>query len=197
LAPQSRGTEPAGHAKSLHVDLNGNVHISPNTPLLIAASKVKTAADQSNRAVPTNHFNGRIDALQIETTGDQARVLAKYDFAVGTSGDNVSDVSGNGRHGVLINAPSRAMKGHDWDGSETDWTKAKYGYGAIHFHEDDLDDAGWETDLTIQIPKDARSGVYGVEIKATDSDVGETVVFFVRPTSETTSKVNATEPKSC
>jgi hypothetical protein len=34
---------------------------------------------------------------------------------------------------------SRAVKGFDWDGTQPDWTKASYGYGAIHFHEDDLD----------------------------------------------------------
>ena len=45
------------------------------------------------------------------------------------------------RHGTLINAAVRAVTSHNWDASSTDWTRASYGYGAIHFHDDDLDDA--------------------------------------------------------
>jgi hypothetical protein len=46
-----------------------------------------------------------------------------------------------------VNAPTRAVKGFDWDGLECDWAKATFGYSAIHFHEDDLDDAQCENDF--------------------------------------------------
>lgn len=191
LTPKSQGTEPAARQSVLSAELKGKIKFASRTPLLLAAARQVTAQDQTQHIVPTNKFNGRLDSLELRATGTATeRVLAKYDFGVGISSDSIFDSSPSKRHGELINAPSRAMKGHDWDGSETDWTKAKYGYGAIHFHEDDLDDADWDTDFTIQIPKDARSGVYGVEIRGCNDDVGETVVFYVRPTPATTAKVS-------
>jgi hypothetical protein len=65
-----------------------------------------------------------------------------------------------------------------------DWTKAKYGYGAVHFHEDDLDDAAWDTDFSITIPEDARSGAYAVEVESTTGNTSDSIVFFVRPSKE-------------
>jgi hypothetical protein len=82
----------------------------------------------------------------------------------------------------LINAPTRAIKGYDWDGTENDWSKAKYGYGAIHFHEDDLDDAAWETDFTITVPEDARSGAYAVEVESEKAK--DSIPFLVRPSKK-------------
>ncbi|KIW24173.1 uncharacterized protein PV07_09903 [Cladophialophora immunda] len=191
LTPKSRITEPAAKQRVFTADLKSPIKVAACTPLLVAASRQASPQDNAPTVVPTNKYNGRLDSLELRTTGARERVLAKYDFAVEMSGDRFLDVSPAKRHGDLVNAPSRAMKGHDWDGSETDWTKAKYGYGAIHFHEDDLDDAEWDTDFTIQIPKDARSGVYSVVIRGGDDDVGENVVFYVRPTAATTAKIGA------
>ena len=39
------------------------------------------------------------------------------------------------------------MTGHSWRGAEVDWRQAPEQYGAIHFHDDDLEDAGWEPRL--------------------------------------------------
>ena len=52
-------------------------------------------------------------------------------------------------------------------------------YGAIHFHDDDLDDAGWETDFTFTIPDSLPSGIYAARLRAGD-DV-ERLPFVVRP----------------
>ncbi|CAK7212928.1 hypothetical protein SCUCBS95973_001626 [Sporothrix curviconia] len=87
-------------------------------------------------------------------------------------------MSGNARDGIVVNAPTRAVKGHDWDGVETDWTKASYGYGAIHFHDDDLNDACWKTDLTVTIPRDALSGAYVVAATGIDANVHDDIAFF-------------------
>lgn len=216
VTPQSRGTEPAAKPTLLTVELKSQVKLASQTPLLVAAGRsaapgdatemgIRPNKDNAGRVdslefyasrtgsvedIPTNKYNGRLDSLELRTTGANARVLAKYDFGIQISSDSIIDVSSNKRHGDLINAPSRAMKGYDWDGSETDWTKAKYGYGAIHFHEDDLDNAAWDTDFTIQIPADARSGVYGVELRSENDDVRETVVFYVRPSPARTSRVS-------
>jgi hypothetical protein len=90
-----------------------------------------------------------------------------------------------------VNAPARAVAGHDWDGKESDWTKATYGYGAIHFHDDDLDDAAWETDFSFNLPESLRSGVYAIEIEAVNGRAKDTIPFFVRPTVSTSEALGA------
>ncbi|TID25381.1 hypothetical protein E2P81_ATG04481 [Venturia nashicola] len=160
-------------------------------PILIAARRVEDDGFPVHSKVhATDFFNGRLDQLKLRTTGPQPLTLCDYDFSLDMSSDRILDSSGYGHHGVLINAPTRAVKGHDWDGSMPDWTRAQFGYGAIHFHDDDLDDAEWETDFTITIPPGARSGAYAVEVDAgLDTD---SITFFVRPTrwaSDNSSKV--------
>lgn len=163
----------------LEQKLSGNAEVSKSCQLKFGASFASTPTSAFPRA--TNFFNGRIDSPSIKPLGDLSRTILSYDFALDMSSDRIVDISGSGCHGVLINAPTRAIKGYDWDASETDWTKAKYGYGAIHFHDDDLDDAAWETDFKITVPKDARSGVYAVEMKSLNGKTSDAPVFFVRP----------------
>ena len=78
-----------------------------------------------------------------------------------------------------MNAPARAVTSHDWDASHNDWTRAPYGYGAIHFHDDDLDNVAWETSFEVQIPPSLRSGCYGVHVD--DGVTRDIIPFFVRP----------------
>jgi hypothetical protein len=137
---------------------------------------------------PSSFFNGRLDSPSFQSPGPTPRILARYDFSEGMSSDTIVDTSGSNRHGVLINAPTRAVKGHDWDGSEPDWTKAKYGYRAIHFHEDDLEDAKWETNFVVTIPGTSRSGAYAVEVKTSDG-TRDMITFFVRPNPMSTATV--------
>ncbi|KAE9363491.1 hypothetical protein N431DRAFT_474518 [Stipitochalara longipes BDJ] len=82
----------------------------------------------------------------------------------------------------------QAVKGFDWDGSEPDFAKVNFGYGAIHFHEDDLDDTRWSTDFSITIPSTVRSGAYALEVKTQDS-ISDMITFFVRPNPASTNKV--------
>ena len=35
-------------------------------------------------------------------------------------------------------------------------------YTAIHFHQDNLYDCGWETDFVYEVPDGMASGVYGI-----------------------------------
>ena len=74
--------------------------------------------------------------------------------------------------------PGRAMTGHNWKGNVVDFNLAPSEYGAIYFHDDDLEDAGWETDFELTVPENMRSGVYAARLRANDEDY---VPFFVRP----------------
>lgn len=183
LAALADTLEPAESPSAFEATLDAPILLE-STQLLLAACLTAELVDGVQRVLPSCHFNGRLDTVTIDAIGAQQRTLACYDFSVGISSDYITDASGNNRTGTLINAPSRAVKGHAWDGSETDWTKDSRGYGAIHFHEDDLDDANWDTDFSITIPNHTRSGVYVVEIESTTATLSDQVVFFVRPTSQ-------------
>jgi N,N-dimethylformamidase len=156
------------------------------------------SADGGPRPRMAGHFNGKIDrprvcrgALpreRIVAFVEQPRgrdVLAAWDFGHDIDHHGIAavsrahDVSPNGLHGEVVNLPARAMTGYNWRGDEYDCRHAPEQYGAIHFHDDDLGDAGWEVSLELAVPGDLRSGVYAIHL---ETDGGEDYVpFFVRP----------------
>ena len=178
LEPLPQLAEPAGMPFKLEAKLSNPVSFQGSETLAFAASFAETAEVQFSR--PVNFFNGRIDSPCLETTGPGGRVLARYDFAQDMSSDRIFDISGNNLHGELINAPTRAVTGYDWDGSQPDWTKATKGYGAIHFHEDDLDDARWATNFSLTLPHSLRSGIYAFDVVATNGKASDLITFIVR-----------------
>lgn len=184
VRPLERLTEVAPGPPSHYAQkLQAPVRLDGHTPLTLAAGFFRDATASSPHA--THVFNGRLDAPHVQTTCDGVAYTtwARFDFSRAMASDGVVDTSGNAHHGELVNAPTRAVKGFDWDGSEPDWTKARHGYGAIHFHDDDLDDAAWPTDFTLDVPADAPSGAYAVVVRAVDHprDVSDYITFFVRP----------------
>jgi N,N-dimethylformamidase len=160
-----------------------------NTPdgLLIGASR---GSDGIARA----HFNGKIENPRIDGRAvDEAElaslktgrlvsardVVARWDFARDPDAVTIRDLGPHGFHGRVVNAPARGVTGHNWDGSESNPRYAPEQYGAIHFHEDDLDDAGWKCDFELSVPDDLPSGVYAAHLSAGEEE--EFVPFFVRP----------------
>jgi N,N-dimethylformamidase len=91
----------------------------------------------------------------------------------------ISDVTGHRLHGRTVNGPVRAVTGYNWSGAEHDFTRSPEQYGAIYFHDDDLDDAGWQLDFQLTIPEDLRSGVYAARLRADGEE--DYVPFFVVP----------------
>jgi N,N-dimethylformamidase len=124
----------------------------------------------------TAHFNGRIEAPRLSAGGT---VVANLDFSHGISTLVVADASGNGHHGELVNMPLRAVTGTQWSGEHLAWPDAPEEYGAIHFHDDDLDDAGWEVDLSLEVPEGLPSGVYAARLVSETDE--EYLPFLVRP----------------
>jgi len=59
------------------------------------------------------------------------------------------------------------------------WRHAPREYAAIHFHDDDIYDAGWATDFEFTVPDDMPSGAYLMRLAA-DGHVEE-LPFYVRP----------------
>lgn len=156
----------------------------------IDASVIIAARLASDRPA-REHFNGRIEAPRILSRSllademnnpvdrDCQGLTAAWDFSVGISTDQITDVSGNNLHGKLINLPTRGVCGHAWNGDKHCWTDLPEHYGAIHFHDDDLYDCEWETDFEIQLPDDLASGVYAIRLHSEDDEYF--IVFAVRP----------------
>jgi len=140
-----------------------------------------TCARPGGQWHPVDSFNGKIENPVIRRTDDTGRseTVADWRFERSPSSDRCEDASVNGRHGVVVNAPARAATGARWTGHETDFTKAPEQYGAIHFHDDDLDDAAWPVSATFDLPTTLPSGVYGVRLTAGSEE--DVVPFAVRP----------------
>ena len=139
---------------------------------LEAARPILIGAEQAKDRPAQRCFNGKIEAPAI--TG-----LAAWDFARSIDSMDIKDCGPNGLHGRLINLPTRAMKGAAWTGAERDWRKAPHHYAAIHFHDDDLHDCGWVDDFDFTVPRDLKSGIYGIQLSC--GPHRDVIPFFVRP----------------
>ena len=162
-------------------------------PFLIAAG---AKSHDGTGLITTAHFNGKIErpivqALALDRSGlrhlavtgeDEvpASSVACWDFGANLHSRAIQDRSTNRLHGATVNFPTRSVSGRGWTGATIDPARAPDQFAAIHFHNDDLDDAGWPTDFAWNIPSDVRSGVYAAEL--TTHDGGRDLVpFFVRP----------------
>jgi N,N-dimethylformamidase len=140
------------------------------------------------------HFDGRIEAPAMfrgALEADQlTRVMhpfeidlpaiAGWDFSRHIGSADIADVSGNDSHGRCVNLPTRAVTGHAWHGATMDWRTRPDLYGAIHFHSDDLEDCGWDTSATWQLPAQIRSGVYAARLTS-DRGAEDVVPLFILP----------------
>jgi N,N-dimethylformamidase len=128
-------------------------------------------------------FNGRMQAVELINEGNFAdrepALIAAWDFAQDIGTGRIVDTGPNSLHGRLINSPTRAVRGSNWTGREHCFRHAPEQYGAIHFHEDDLDDCLWPATHACEIPASLRSGVYALILKAGTET--ENIPFFVVP----------------
>jgi N,N-dimethylformamidase len=140
----------------------------------------------------SSSFNGKIErpmifgaalgAADVERAfrGDlPTSLIAAWDFARDMSSSGIVDVGPHGLHGTLINQPTRAMTGSNWNGREMCWRHAPEQYGAIHFHDDDIDDCNWPVAFTWAVPAGLKSGAYALMLSAGVRQ--ENIPFFVPP----------------
>lgn len=164
----------------------------PDTPFALAAT---IRRDADGRTIGVEHFNGKLEAprvLRRTITDAEAQrflldpaaaasdpdLVAAWDFGIGMDTDRFMDIGPRRHHGQLVNIPTRAMTGWRWTGRTHDWSHTPEEYGAIHFHDDDLHDAGWEADFALTIPEDAAGGVYAACLRSGNET--ESIPFFVR-----------------
>ncbi len=122
-----------------------------------------------------DHFDGRLARPRL--TLDDTELV--WDFSRDIPGRQLTDMSGHDRHGELYQLPARGVTGPDWNGDHQAWTAMPSHYDAIHFHSDDVYDAGWVTTAQMTIPADLPSGIYAFRLSAEHGE--DRVPFFVRP----------------
>lgn len=183
-------------AGELADQMSGPTDVTDQNRGLAPASVTIAARLEAGDDRPTGLYNGKIDSPRIfdralsadelaharqqyEAAPPSDGLLAAWDFSKDISSTTITDVSRHGRHGRVIQRPTRAVTGPNWDGSESSWRHAPNQYGAIHFHDDDLDDAGWDRSVQWTVPADTASGIYALRL---ETDGGEDEIpFVVRP----------------
>jgi N,N-dimethylformamidase len=156
-----------------------------DSPLLIGA-----AWESAGRVGA--HFNGKIESPRLYRRAlsrqdlaavKQGRTLsdlmAAWDFAIDIESDRITDTGSRKLHGRTVNLPMRAVTGHNWDSFEMDYKRARQQYGAIYFHDDDIDDARWEVGFELRVPDTLKSGVYAARLRAGSFE--DYIPFTVRP----------------
>jgi len=174
------------------------VSLTPKMPQGASFLMAAHGAGQPDSPLMAGHFNGKIEAPRLASralTRAEMEALKQgvpaaldgstvgaWDFARDIPTDRIHDLSANRLDGVAVNLPTRAMKGHNWTGEVFAWTQAPEQYAAIHFHDDDLYDAGWQPDFEIALPDDLKSGIYAVRLSCGERHEQQAFVsFFVRP----------------
>ncbi|MEM1402129.1 MAG: N,N-dimethylformamidase beta subunit family domain-containing protein [Pseudomonadota bacterium] len=152
------GEDPAGNPTARHT-FNGRIE---NPSIAAKALKESDAQGFAENTPPLLH---------------ETDWLARWDFSLEQQSRKIVDRSIYQRHGSVHNLPKRGSKGSNWSGHQTRWTQAPEEYSAIHFHEDDLYDCGWQDDMTWEIPGELKSGIYALRLNQSDSE--EYVPFFV------------------
>ena len=157
-------------------------------------------------------FNGKIDRprlsnialskAEIESlassydecnTTVRSTVVGAWDFHANI-GKNIAstkvvDTSPNNHHGFIINMPNRGMTGYNWTADEMVFHHKPEEYGAIHFHDESVDDARWKNSFTLKITDKMTSGVYAARLRVNGKstpDHEDYIPFFVKPPSGTT-----------
>jgi N,N-dimethylformamidase len=159
------------------------LRLSPRAPVTLAAAG----------SPAREHFNGKVEDPAAWTAfldPDELDGLARgapvgegparrWDLSIEPAGDVAVDVSGDEAHARLVNLPTRAVTGRRFTGRELDVRHAPAQYAAVHFHDDDVEDAGWEPDVALTVPAELPSGVYAARLRTDTAE--DHVPFVVRP----------------
>jgi N,N-dimethylformamidase len=120
-------------------------------------------------------FDGRLGGLRLDVDG----AVRRWDLSREPHTRRIVEVGGLGPDGELHQLPARGVTGPAWDGSVQAWTVDPGQYDAVHFHSDDLYDAGWQPSAAVELPADLPSGIYAFRLRAHHGE--DRVPFFVRP----------------
>ncbi|MGZ4178888.1 MAG: N,N-dimethylformamidase beta subunit family domain-containing protein [Solirubrobacteraceae bacterium] len=161
----------------------------PDVDLLLGAfdasdGRMVRGAYNGKLALPSMYAGALGDGQLAALAGSGARpavfdrLRAWWDLTRYIETSVVSSAVAGAPDGRLVNQPTRAVTAHNWDGSCYEWRHAPELYGAVHFHDDDIDDVGWAQTCALHVPDDLPSGVYALRLRVGDFE--DHTPFFVR-----------------
>ena len=169
--PLAKSSKPAGIVMAGHY--NGKI----DSPRLCK----KALSRQDIETMKQGAQPGLTERRHCGPNGELAGVIVgSWDFS-----DGINTLVGKD-HGPyvydldIVNCPTRAMTGHNFSGHNFDWKHAPKEYGAIHFHDDDVDDARWQVDFEWNVPADQPSACYAVKLTTAEGDE-DYIPFWVVP----------------
>lgn len=194
------------------------IQMSPLQPLTVDRLRIAASVGPDRQA-----FDGRID-LPVVARGahdlvplllrdDAETILAGHPdlvcgFAFRASPDPEQlDVSPERIVARAHHHPLAAVRGVRWSGVTHDRRLAPNHYSAMHFNADALTDAGWSESRAVDLPRDAASGVYALEMTDEAGERAYATVFvstagaprgalaFLAPTFTYLAYANAPEAK--
>ena len=165
----------------LKIKLKNKISLNSDMPLIFGAIGNKNIY---------GFYNGKIESpkifnnyLNFDNTNEYIKKfksissMFNWDFSKKIDTNKIFDLGLYKYHGELFNLPTRAVTGSNWDGSEMSWKNSSNQYGAVHFHEDDIYDFNWKTDIKFLIPINFKSGIY--ELKLECQKNYDSITFFV------------------
>lgn len=144
----------------------------------------------ANRALTDTEIELLLSTASVQQLAGELRdaLVAAWDFTANIHENAASpfivDTSPNKLHGVGVNLPVRGVTGCNWSSDYMSFRHAPQEYGAIHFHDESVDDARWEPAFTLTVPKSLKSGVYAARLRVKNRETAEFedyIPFFVRP----------------
>ena len=177
----------------LKIDLEtawANVEVSTPTTASPGRDLLQTGEDNSSCPISVGPFGDLTFRLAAGAIGGRwdGRIAApklvvdeahyEWEFEGDMEGAVVEPATGNVTLG-LFQLPTRGVTGPTWSGEHQRWSDDPKQWNAIHFHHDDLYDAGWEATAKLLLPAELKSGIYCLRF---ESELGiDRVPFFVRP----------------
>ena len=144
-------------------------------------------------AVDEETINMVLGQQKIESLPNEVKesLTAFWDFAENinknAASTHVPEMTPNRLHAIGINMPVRGTPGFNWSSDYMSFTHGPQEYGAIHFHDESVDDARWSPSFTFKIPKNLESGVYAARLRVkgkSTPDHEDYIPFFVKPSPE-------------
>ncbi|SED63913.1 N,N-dimethylformamidase beta subunit family domain-containing protein [Rhodobacter sp. 24-YEA-8] len=166
-----------GFTTAAPVQVSGKAGGELNGPALMLS-----AAGHHANGAPVQPFNGKVDlprlyagalsdpGLALAGRGDLPgeRPLAAWalgpDHDAGWGTVRIAALHGQAAAGRIFNGAEKAVTGRNWNGETESCLDRPDQYQALQFHDDDVEDAGWDYDLDFTLPADLRSGVYAVQL---------------------------------
>jgi len=182
------------HSKPAHIDIpeqSSSVKIPAESVVDLVNASMHLAASSSstpNQHEPNSVFNGKLEyprLFNLPGPNSKNTLIAEWNFSSEISSDKIVDIGPLKLGGTLFNMPTRGVRGFGWSGNCVSWVHDPQGYGAIHFHDDDLADAGWNISHKYEIPTELPSGCYALRLApAANNSVDWYIPFFVRPAAD-------------